>query len=357
MECRWQIALLAACGGASATSPVPATAQQPAPTRLHRHDEPVPVDPITALSVPKDGEAVSWITPGPAELAIGSPRLEPVGGFAEVAVRVFDRQGNHVRVAVWTPTVRFSVWTDRANLLAVLVHDQRVPPRGGAPYGGGVQDPIEVILHSGVHVQRLGHRDHATQIRYLGALELEGWIPDDALGDQAPPPDSHGWIPTGRPTLMVTPGTVIRTEPKWSAPELAIMNDYFVETIHAVDAAWVEVGYHDGEVTLHGYASKHDPPGQLHHGEARHAVAPLTPTATAASGTCLYALEGGEPIGYIVGDQPVELTGGNTPRWFMLAINTPWGATSFAATGEMPGELAPCAPAGAVPPSKALSVP
>jgi hypothetical protein len=74
-----------------------------------------------------------------------------------------------------------------------------------------------------------------------------------------------------------------------------------------------------------------------------------TPSAKAASGTCLYARARGEPIGYIVGDRDVQLddAGGG---WWTLTLDTPWGPLELAARRSAPRELVACAPAGSVPP-------
>jgi len=63
--------------------------------------------------------------------------------------------------------------------------------------------------------------------------------------------------------------------------------------------------------------------------------------------TCLYARDQGEPIGYLVGDQRVELAASDRLGWWKLAIDTPWGPTTFAARGATKLELLPC---GSVPP-------
>jgi len=158
-----------------------------------------------------------------------------------------------------------------------------------------------------------------------------------------------GRLPTGRATLSVFPGIVIRSEPQWSARELAVMaTGYFLDEIKEVDDAWVEVGYEDGDVRVHGFVSPRAPPGSVHHVREADAAAPVAPNATAPSGTCLYAREAGEPIGYLVGDRPVALEPAQ-PGWFALAIDSPWGPMTFAARGATEADLVACAPAGSVP--------
>ncbi|HEX4420462.1 MAG TPA: hypothetical protein VH165_21250 [Kofleriaceae bacterium] len=70
----------------------------------------------------------------------------------------------------------------------------------------------------------------------------------------------------------------------------------------------------------------------------------------ACGGPCLYARPDGEPIGYIVDNQPVELDDGAAAGWWTLTAETPWGPLAFAARGPARTELVACAPAGAVPP-------
>ena len=246
------------------------------------------------------------------------------------------------------------MWVERARLLGVIAHDQIASSRPGGEYTPYAAEPIEAELHRGPPVRRLGHSNGWTEIRYLGALEVDGWIPDGALADHGSPGDtSGGRIPTGRPALMVTPGTVIRTEPTWSARQLAVMaSGYFVDTIKELDDAWVEVSYEDNDVRVHGFVSKHDPPGRVHKPHEAETPPPaITPNATVATGTCLYAVEEGEPIGYVIGDPPAELAPGRTSGWFAVSLDTPWGPIAFAARGLVDSDLAACAPPVPAPPS------
>src|SRR5207248_8693127 len=112
---------------------------------------------------------------------------------------------------------RFAVWTDRARLYGVIARETRIDVGAFRP------TEMEVVLHAGARVRKLAHRDGATQVRYLGALEVDGWVPDDALADRGEPHTAGGRVPTGRQTLMVMPGAVIRTEPQWAGRELAVM--------------------------------------------------------------------------------------------------------------------------------------
>jgi hypothetical protein len=340
---------LVGCGGPAAP---PATPAPPAAPRTTADPDRPPIDPIAALT-PDDAGERSWVVPAPIQLELGGPTISAAGSGRPIEVAPIDRQGNLERVAVRLDHARFSVWIDRAHLLSVLTHDQRIEPLGPPVIGGDV----EVVLRAGAMVRRLAHRDHATQIRYLGALQVEGWVPDAVLGDRAPARDAVGRIPTGRKTLMVIPGAVIRTEPRWAASELALMaNGYFLDSIRDLDEAWSEVSYQDGDVAVHGFVSKRGPPGRVHRWRETDATPVITPTTTVASGTCLYARAGGDAVGYLVGNRPVDLDDGSaagapgTPGWWTLTIDTPWGPLGFAARGPARTELVACAPPNTVPP-------
>jgi hypothetical protein len=330
--------LLAAGCGASAPGPI-----AHAPHRQLDADR-APVDPIAALLPDETGE-LSWVIPGSFQLELGGTPISAAGPGRPVEVGAIDRQGNLQRVAVRLDQARFSVWIDRAHVLSVLRRDQRITPLGPPADPG-----IEVVLHSGATVQRIGHRDRATQIRYLGALQVEGWVPDAALADRGRARDGAGRIPTGRKTLMVVPGAVIRAAPQWVAGELAMVaSGYFLDTIREVDDAWTEVSYEDGDVSVHGFVSRRDPPGRVHHWREGDAAPTTTPNATASSGTCLYARPGGDAIGYIVGNRQVDLDDGGA-GWWTLTLDTPFGPIAFAARGTTRTELVACAPPGTVPP-------
>ena len=334
---------LAACGGAAPAVAPPRSA--PPPPRTPATADRPPIDPIAAL-LPDERAEVSWAVPAALQLELGGVALPVAGSGRPVEVAPIDRQGNLVRVALRLEHARFSAWIDRAQLLAVLKRDQRIEP-GGVPITGS---EIEVVLRAGAMVKRLAHRAHATQVRYLGALQVEGWVPDAVLGDRGHPRDATGRIPTGRHTLMVVPGAVIRSEPRWAARELATMaTGYFLDTIRVVDDAWTEVGYEDGDVAVHGFVSRRDPPGRVHRWRDTDGTPTTTPNATVASGSCLYARTDGEPVGYVVGDRPVELDDAGR-GWWTVTLDTPWGPLGFAARGASRVDLVACAPPGTVPP-------
>jgi hypothetical protein len=334
---------LAACGGAPMLVKPPPTAKPPHP--VVEADRP-PVDPIAALT-PDDAAEVSWIVPGPIQLELGGTPIPAAGTRKPIEVGPIDRQGNLERVAIRLEYARFSVWIDHAHMLSVITRDQRIDPLGVPGTGGDAQ----VVLRAGAMVRRLAHRDRSTEVRYLGALQIEGWVPNTALSDRGHPRDTTGRIPTGRKPLMVIPGAVIRTEPRWAAGELAIMaSGYILDTLREFDDAWTEVSYEDGDVAVHGFVSRRDPPGRVHRWHEPDGIPMVMPNAAVASGTCLYARPGGEPIGYIVGSRPVDLddTGDD---WWTLTIDTPWGPLPFAAHGPARTDLTICAPPGALPPA------
>ncbi|MEO7732444.1 MAG: hypothetical protein ABIY55_15855 [Kofleriaceae bacterium] len=334
---------LAACGGAA---PAAAPARATAPARTPAAADRAPIDPIAALT-PDDRAEVSWAVPASIQLELGGVALPAAGAGRPVEVAPIDRQGNLVRVALRLEHVRFSAWLDHAQLLAVLKRDQRIEA-GGVPITGS---EIEVVLRAGATVKRLAHRAHTTQVRYLGALQVEGWVPDAVLDDRGHARDGTGRIPTGRRTLMVIPGAVIRSEPRWAANALATMaTGYFLDTIRVIDDAWTEVGYEDGDVAVRGFVSRRDPPGRVHHWHETDGTPTTTPNATVASGSCLYARAGGEPVGYVVGDRPVELDDAGR-GWWTVTLDTPWGPLGFAAKGPSRVDLVACAPPGSVPPA------
>lgn len=334
---------LAACGSASVAPPTAHVARvTPEPDRA-------PIDPIAALT-PEDAGEQSWVVPGPIQLELGATPIAATGSGRPIEVAMIDRQGRLERVAVHLEHARFSVWIARTFLMSVLARDQHISV-GGGPAGGS---DIEVVLRAGSRVRRLAHRDRSTQIRYLGALQVEGWVPDAALGHRGRARDGTGRIPTGRKTLMVVPGAVIRSEPRWTSGELAIMaNGYFLDAIRELDDSWSEVGYEDGDVAVHGFVSKRDPPGRVHHWHDVDPVPVVAPNATVASGTCLFARIDGDAIGYIVGNRPVELEEAGH-GWWLATLDTPWGPIGFAVRGASKTDLVACAPPNTVPPAAPL---
>lgn len=294
-----------------------------------------PVDVLARLSSPLVD--ASWIVAGPAQLVLGGTSLQIHDGAPLLEVDLLEEQGNDVRVGVRLEHARFALWMSRARLLAVLARDQRIDGDSGAGL-----DPVEIVLHAGAGVRRLAKQDGRTQIRYVGAVEVEGWVPDEVLVERGLAGRHAGRIYNGRKQLMVTPGSIIRAEPRWMGKQLAVMNEgYFLDTIQEVDDAWVEVGYEDSDVRLHGFVSKHDPPGRTHRRPSPELQPPaFTPNATVADHTCLFV--GDEPVGFMVGAREVMLDKGSRANEFTLTIDSPWGALVFGAEGPAETELDTC---------------
>jgi hypothetical protein len=306
------------------------------------------LDPITVLSAAPEAYPHSYLVPGIAVLELGGPQIQAPPAAPELEVTLLDEQSTMVRAAVRFDGIGFALWTERARLLEIVTHEQRV----SANMGGGWFGPDSGLapyaeLRSGARVRVLGHKDTWTQVRYLGALEIDGWIPDAALTERTL--DEHhnaGRFPSGMQALMVLPGTVIRTEPKWVAQELAVVaNGYLLDVIQPVDEAWSVIAYEDGDVRVRGYASKHDPPGQVHRPHEAETPPPMiTANAQLPRGTCLYASQQGEPIGFLLAAHDGELSSARTPGWFTLSFDTPWGPITFMARGSSELALATCGP-------------
>jgi hypothetical protein len=329
---------IAGCGAAAPVAPVvtPANIGRTKPVAIHPS-----VDPFAALADPAAGDS-STIVPGTAHFEPQDAGFDAPPGAMPLDVGLVDEQGTLVRLAVRLDHARFLLWSGRDRLFAIVARDIRVD---GQNYGPP-NERAEVVLHPGARVRPLARKEGRTQIRYFGALEVDGWVPDDALTDRSRRTSSSGQIPTGRPRQLVTPGTIIRGDTKWASRELALMaNGYNVDVVRRLDDEWLEVEYADGDVLVHGFLSLRLPPGALHRPHPPDPPpTPITPTDMAPNGTCLYAgPDQGEPIGYLVGDQRVELAASDRLGWWKLAIDTPWGATTFAARGATKLELLPCA--------------
>lgn len=330
---------LVGCTAAASTpagprAPAAPLAAKPAVVASEAH---APVDVIAALSA--DPQITTVLVPGPAQLALGGTSVDAIEGASNIEVDLLEQQGNDAHIGVRLSTARFAIWTSRARLLAALTRDVRI--EGDFSVG---EDAIEVMLMSGAQVRRLAHEDSRTKIRYVGALEVEGWVADDVLSDRGVPGRrNNGRFPTGRRALMVTPGTVIRTEPKWVGTQLAVMNQsYFLDAVKQLDDGWYEVAYEDADVRVHGFASTHDPPGRTHRrstGETQ--PAQYTPNTTVPAHTCLFA--DGEKIGFLVADQQALVEPGARAGWMTITIDTPaWGPIQFEAHGPNETALETC---------------
>ena len=335
------IALLAACG--TSASPV-----RPAAPIAPSHGMTIApsIDPFGALSAELATLERTEMVPGPARLDTTSAPIDAPPGAPPIEVAVVDQQGNLVRVAVRLDHARFLVWSDRDRLFAVVTRDQRV---GTAAYVSPELQHASATLRAGAHVRRLAHKDKHTQVRYFGGVEIDGWVPDDALADRSTLKASGAWAWAGGQRLMLLPGAIIYSEPTWGGPALAVMaNTPFVDKLEAdprLDRDWAFVRYSDVDVVVEGYVSPKLPPGSLHRPQPPDPPpTPITPTDPAPDATCLYAHEDGEPIGFLVGDHPVQLAPSDHLGWWKLAIDTPWGAMTFVARGASKLELLPCTP-------------
>jgi hypothetical protein len=333
---------LPSCGGSVPVAPAPS----PATTAKRTHvEDAVPIDPIAALA---PAERVSYLVPGRVQIDLGGPAIEGPGGTRPIQVSLIGRQGNQVRAAVRLEHARFSLWTDRARVLGVVKSDVNLQTMYRP------NDETRVVLHAGAVVRRLKREAKRSQVRYVGAIEVEGWIPDDLIVDDGPPRGHLYRVPRhGRLRPQhVFPGAVIRREPRWAGEQLAVVaSTYMVDTVREVDQAWAVVAYDDADVSVQGFLSRRDPPGRVHKPKDPE-VPPqkITANGKVPSGTCLYTHVKGEAVGYIVGDQDVMLddAGGG---WWTLTIDSPWGPIPFAAQGPTRADLVGCAPSGSVPPS------
>lgn len=298
-----------------------------------------PVDVIAVLAQPR--AETSWIEPGPAQLALGGTSLQAREDAPRLEVDLLEEQGRDIRVGVRLEHARFALWMARSRLLAIVTREQPVR-QVGAPMGTKAQ-AAHVVLRRGAQVQRLAHEDGQTRVRYLGALEIEGWLPDDALADRAPAGHKQiGRISKARTKpLLVIHGAVIRAEPRWAAHPLAIVGTtHFVDAIEELDDAWAKVSYEDGDVAVSGFLSRRDPPARTHRRKSVEPTSALAPNATVRDGTCLYV--DGEPVGFIVGDRPVYVEPAARVGWYTLAIDSPWGDIAFEARGVTATELLAC---------------
>ena len=355
-------AFLAGCAGAAPqVSQLPPTSvavtASAQPKRGNGEARFTALDPITSLSPARESDMVAWVIPGQAQLDLGAVPIDTAPRSApELPTTILDEQGPLVRVAIRLEHARFSVWTGRTQLMRLVQRDVRVTPEAHAVMGDmGAQ------LGAGAHVVATAKRGAQTKVRFVGAIEIEGWVPDAALADSIVNEDRHApRTPRGTTTMLVISGSIIRAQPRWAAPQLAIVNrGYLLDVLAKIDDEWLEVSYADASSAVHGYYQKSGPPGRTHRtGIIDPATAPLAimPNVKVASGTCLYARVNGDAIGYIVGDRDVALDAA-AQGWWTLAIDTPYGPVQFAARGPGAQALATCAPADAVPPTQLGTLP
>ncbi len=347
---RGALLLIAACGGTATPAPTPPKGSdaKPVDRPLAEDKDHAPIDPIAVLA-PDDDQPVSWLSPGSIQLELGGQSIQSPGGNRPIEVAVIDHHANVVRAAVRLDHARFSLWSDRTRLFGVLSRDTRVETFAGQ----NPMDDMQVTLKAGARIKRLAKKNGRAQVRYVGALEVEGWISDEVIGESGAKGGYRGRIPSGRRSVMMIPGTIIRSQPQWGNNELALVaQGYMLDSIREQQDGWIEVGYADGDVNVHGWTSKMQPPGRIHRPRDPDAPPPvITPNAKVASGTCLYSKRDGDAVGYIVEDRDVQLDDAGS-GWWTLSIDTPWGPIPFAAKGPAAETLRTCAPSGTVPASK-----
>jgi hypothetical protein len=335
------IVALVACGG---SAPTTTTTTTHAPSHVKHHDR-APVDPIAALEgVP--GET-SYVVPGAASLDLGGTRIDAPDGGSELMVQLLDEAGDQVRVGVRAPRVRFALWMPRAQLLGVITRDVVVSDRASTPspaFGVDADAAPAAHLVKPAFVRRFDRKNGWTHVRYVGAFEIDGWVPDDAVSDRMPPVDHGGGGMFFHSPRLVTPGAAIRAEPRWGGRVLAaVAGGYRVDEVRVVDKQWLLVGYMDMEMSVRGFLDPQAPPVATHRRAAREVPVPQVATnGTAPDKTCLYANAGGEPIGFIEGGLPAAIDRSGRDDWWTVAIDTAWGPIAFFAHGATVELLAAC---------------
>jgi hypothetical protein len=284
-----------------------------------------PIDVIVELEKPLSLTAT--LEPGAAQLQIGGESLDAPEGTAPIEVDVLEERGNDVRVGVRLMTASFAIWTSRARLLVEL--------RGDVVIDEGV------TLHAGARVHRLAHEGQRTKVRYVGAVEVEGWVPDKLLVDRGAPHRTQVGPPAARKKLMVHPGAVIHSQPQWAAQQRAVVShSYFIDEVEELDAPWRDVVYEDSDVSVRGFLSTQEPPGRTHRRPEPEPMAPTPTNATLPDHTCLYS--GGEQVGFLTGAQQVAVTSGPQVGWLTITLDTPWGPIDFAGKGATESTLETC---------------
>ncbi len=284
-----------------------------------------PLDVIATLNKPLSLTAT--LEPGPAQLQIGGESLDAPEGTPSIEVDLLEERGNDVRVGVRLMMASFAIWTSRARLLVEL--------RGDVMLDEGV------TLRAGARVHRLAHEGQRTKVRYVGAVEVEGWVPDKMLVDRGAPHRTQAGPPAARKKLMVHPGAIIHSQPQWAAQQRAVVShSYFIDEVEELDAPWRDVVYEDSDVSVRGFLSTQEPPGRTHRRAEPESVTPTPTNATLPDHTCLYS--GGEQVGFLTGAQQVAVTSGPQVGWLTITIDTPWGPIDFAAKGATESTLETC---------------
>jgi hypothetical protein len=319
-----------------------------APTRpvAVERDDPS-VDPIVELATRAVDANMGWIAPRELFTERGGAPIYPAAVTPPQSVQILERHRGEVRIGVRMANARVALWADSSSLYGVIRDDTSVDDAGHTGAFASADDP-EVRLHMGARVTVLGREDHRVHVRYTGQLEVDGWVPSVMVSDRMP---GHERIPHMNTSfghvIAVNPGAAIRVEPQWSARILAVMvgglGSFLTVERNLPDDEYV-VSYVDNDVAVRGYVSLREAPspirGEL--GQRPPPPQPPTPaTATVAAGTCLYARERGEPIGFITESAAVDLEPASG-SWFTITLDTPWGPMAFAAQGTSATSMVAC---------------
>lgn len=277
----------------------------------------------------------AWLDLGAAQI---SPENEPRD---PVEVLLVESGPSMVRVAVRGAQARYALWVRRVDLLGVLTSTAAIPLPPGPTPPGAAERPY-ATLHPGAAVEVLERKGERARVRYSGMVELEAWIPAGALGEQGEVQTELRPLFTGRRLYQATPGLAIRAEPRWGSPLLAVLaRGYFVEEVRALGEAWSEVEYRDGAVSVHGFASRRDPPERLR-ARGEPPVAPsFVATATLPAEVCLFAAPNGEAIGVTVAAGGAIIDDSERDDWHAVTLDSPWSPLRFFARRAR-GAWQPC---------------
>jgi hypothetical protein len=200
------------------------------------------------------------------------------------------------------------------------------------------------VLHAGARVMPIERGREQTRIRYVGAVEVDGWVPTAALASRGTPGRIVRRRHTGQKPLLVTPGANIRAEPRVGAAVLALVTySTTIGIVKALADGWYEVSFDDHDVHVHGFVSRMDPPGAVHSRRSSEIVARPAAPDRVGGGVCLHA--GDEIIGVVHGAAYGTLAPSMRPGWFTFTADTPWDTIDFDVRGTTPTDLESCASA------------
>jgi hypothetical protein len=294
-----------------------------------------PIDAVAVLAQPR--VEAGWVVPGPAQLVLGGTSLQAIDD-KPLEIDVLDERGSDVRVGVRLDHVRFALWTARSRLMGVLGREVHI---SASPMGEVINEAASATLRTGAHVHRLSRKDGYTKVRFIGSLEVEGWVPDDAFGDRGAAGRVTGLRGVQRKPIVIPLGGIIRTEPNVHARVLALAHySMFVDNVEAIDDRWLRVAYSDNDVTVRGYYQQRSSPGATHPAKEPELGAAVVPNTTVPAQTCLYASD--EAVGFVVGDRAALVEPSPRIGWFTVTLETPWGPIAFEARGPTESTLVTC---------------